>query len=248
MPAKVAVDYLKAVASQLGYAGSEIFPKQIQRCNKDDVGNWINLPYFGDTRTVVWWKQRTATGKLHPGENDIVTYLEFCERNAEIATEAWVVSSTDELRTEDATANSSLDWLDGPPCLQRLLTGDPERAAKVHAAHAAGKYKDDERDMRIAECEPQIAEGTRNTVFFNAAQYLYRKYGSREAVYEHLNAINILGEIGLCDKEIAGVSAGAERKQYGYQCNTEPLKSYCNRKLCKQRQFGVGTGYGRCRD
>ena len=215
MPAKTAVEYLKAVASQLGYAGCEIFPKQIRRFGKDDVGNWINLPYFGDTRTIVWWKKHTATGNLHPGENDIVSFLDFCERNAEIATAEYIARATTELRTEDASTDSSQDWLDGPPCLQRLLVGDPERAAKVRAAHAAGKYKDDDRDLRIAECDPQIADGTRNTVFFNAAQYLYRKYGSREAVYEHLNTINELGEIGLCTKEIAGVSAGAERSNTG---------------------------------
>ena len=31
--------------------------------------------------------------------------------------------------------------------------------------------------MLDAECRPQLAEGGRNIAFFNAAQYLFRKYG-----------------------------------------------------------------------
>ena len=34
-------------AAELGYSGVEIFPKQDEIRNKDDTGNWINMPYFG---------------------------------------------------------------------------------------------------------------------------------------------------------------------------------------------------------
>ena len=41
---------LKRWAALLGYAQAEIFPKQT-KIGGDNVGNWINLPYFGGDRT-----------------------------------------------------------------------------------------------------------------------------------------------------------------------------------------------------
>lgn len=34
-------------AAELGHSGVEIFPKQDEIRTKEDVGNWINMPYFG---------------------------------------------------------------------------------------------------------------------------------------------------------------------------------------------------------
>src|SRR5690606_20709252 len=34
-------------AAELGIGGSEIFPKQSYRAGPEDIGNWINMPYFG---------------------------------------------------------------------------------------------------------------------------------------------------------------------------------------------------------
>ena len=48
-PAIAAVDMvskLNEFAAQLGYGGSEIFPKQTSRANDLDRGNWINLCYW----------------------------------------------------------------------------------------------------------------------------------------------------------------------------------------------------------
>lgn len=36
-------------ASRLGVGGSEIFPKQSYRSGPDDIGNWINMPYYAGT-------------------------------------------------------------------------------------------------------------------------------------------------------------------------------------------------------
>jgi len=41
---------LRSIASVLGFSGKEIFPKQKKLNGKDDVGSWINLPYFGEMR------------------------------------------------------------------------------------------------------------------------------------------------------------------------------------------------------
>lgn len=49
-PAQRVRDILNDWAGWLGYGGSEIFPKQSYRSGPEDIGNWINLPYFGDHR------------------------------------------------------------------------------------------------------------------------------------------------------------------------------------------------------
>lgn len=41
---------LAQYAAVLGYPGIEIFPKQDALAGEGDVGNWINMPYFGNTR------------------------------------------------------------------------------------------------------------------------------------------------------------------------------------------------------
>ena len=41
------VNKLNEFAAQLGYGGVEIFPKQTNRANERDRGNWINLCYHG---------------------------------------------------------------------------------------------------------------------------------------------------------------------------------------------------------
>lgn len=49
--ARAVQTYLRGITATLGIAGVEVFPKQttilIQR---GDVGNWLNMPYFGNTR------------------------------------------------------------------------------------------------------------------------------------------------------------------------------------------------------
>ena len=42
---------LQQISGELGYAGSEIFPKEQEKIEKErgDVGNFLNLPYFGGT-------------------------------------------------------------------------------------------------------------------------------------------------------------------------------------------------------
>ena len=46
-PAESVRGVLMDWASALGYSGVEIFPKQSVLASKDDVGNWLNMPYFG---------------------------------------------------------------------------------------------------------------------------------------------------------------------------------------------------------
>ena len=49
-PAATFQKVLKNLSATLGFAGTEIFPKQTKLIGNDDVGSWLNLPYFGETR------------------------------------------------------------------------------------------------------------------------------------------------------------------------------------------------------
>ena len=49
-PAVTFQKVLKNLSATLGFAGTEIFPKQTKLIGADDVGSWLNLPYFGETR------------------------------------------------------------------------------------------------------------------------------------------------------------------------------------------------------
>lgn len=51
-PAGVVIDKLREWATILGHGKSEIFPKQKDRLSPDDLGNWINMPYFGGDLTT----------------------------------------------------------------------------------------------------------------------------------------------------------------------------------------------------
>ena len=69
IPAIDMVGKLNEFAAQLGYGGSEVFPKQISRANERDRGNWINICYHNGDKT-----ERYA---LHKGKK--LTLKEFVD-------------------------------------------------------------------------------------------------------------------------------------------------------------------------
>jgi hypothetical protein len=105
VPAKLMVARLTEWAAALGYGGVEIFPKQTSRQiteAKADVGNWINLPYFGNTRQCVY----------HGQDVGLETFLELAESRMitkEILEKIKIVSD-----------DEGSEFVDGPPCLQMM--------------------------------------------------------------------------------------------------------------------------------
>jgi len=240
--AKLAVEFMQNVCSQLGYSGSEIFPKQTSRASKDDTGNWINLPYFGESRRVVS-VVADDHGLFHPGPDDLDTFLLLAGEVAKQVTDVWLADFNRELKTERADADKTEDWYDGPPCIQKLFVGDTVREKKLRAKFDKGELTAEQLEKMLdAECRPQLAEGGRNIAFFNAAQYLFRKYGDAAdgKVREALNEANVKGNLGLPLNEIDLVVKQGKR-DYAYQCNREPMKCQCNRPLCRRREYGIGS-------
>lgn len=176
-------------AAALGYGGCEIFPKQTQRLSESDMGNWINLPYFGDSR---WCINKGKSVNLN-------AFLKVA--NASMINEEYL---------EAVVVTMGEDFIDGPPCLQHLTDQGPP-------------------------------EGTRNIVLANVAVYMRWKYGEgwEDNLVEY-NARKMKPPLG--NTEVQAILKSYSRKEYFYQCSTVPLCSFCNKRECLKREFGVGSG------
>ena len=47
-------------ASALGHVGVEVYPKQTELASKEDVGNWLNMPYFGGDMTTRFFHRHVS--------------------------------------------------------------------------------------------------------------------------------------------------------------------------------------------
>lgn len=176
-------------AAALGYGGCEIFPKQTQRVSENDMGNWINLPYYGDSRKCI-----------HNGKPvDLDKFLRIAND-----------SLIDAAFLEGVTVSMGEDFVDGPPCLQNLTEQGPP-------------------------------EGTRNVVLANVAVYMKWKY--EEDWEDNLVEYNFKKmDPPLVNSEVQAILKSYNTKEYFYQCATAPLSSFCNKRECLARKFGVGSG------
>ena len=85
-----------------------------------------------------------------------------------------------------------------------------------------------------------VPEGTRNTVLFNVCTYCQKKDpDSWQKMFDEIN--QKYSSPPLPSAEVVTIQKQHEKKEYQYQCSTEPLKSYCNKEICKKRKYGVGN-------
>ena len=96
---------LKQLAALLGFAGSEIFPKQAAaQWDRGDVGSWLNLPYFDGLKGTRY----ALSGDGSPLEfNEFLSYAESLRQSP-----AWFKEPITPLNDE---------LPQGPPCLQHLI-------------------------------------------------------------------------------------------------------------------------------
>lgn len=103
-PASKVRDLMNGYAAQLGYAGAEVFPKQAKllkgKDDKQQLGNWINLPYLGADETM--------------------RYGFYQGRKLSVA---GFLSLADKLRVsdDDMRAQAETEHPQAPPCVQRML-------------------------------------------------------------------------------------------------------------------------------
>ena len=122
---------LREIASALKLGTSEIFPKQRANIASEDVGNWVNMPYFGARRTTRYCV--AEHGKVLPVED----FVARCKARR--------------VSVEDfAKINASpMEVLPGaPPCLQRLAkdkvqTGSRDNGLFSFAVYAKKAFPND---------------------------------------------------------------------------------------------------------
>jgi hypothetical protein len=106
---------MTSCAAILGKAGCEIFPKQDSRANKDDIGNWINLPYHN----AVGISLRPA----YNAEGHDMTLDEFLDTVEQMR------GGLPDMKPVAKDEGGLLE--EGPPCLQHILSkgglGEGER-------------------------------------------------------------------------------------------------------------------------
>ena len=112
VPAESIRSILEEMASKLGVAGCEIFPKQnTLNIEKGDLGNWLNMPYYNGTRRGVLLKD----GKLQ--EFELPDFLAYAY-SKRLSPEDWnklighIQKNLEDLETVLQGA---------PPCIQYIL-------------------------------------------------------------------------------------------------------------------------------
>jgi len=114
IPASLMRQKLQMMASALGYAKAEIFPKQSTiKAERGDIGNFLNMPYHGGDRTV-----RYAIGDDGESltiENFIKEYDQYVQEEDQLR--EFLVVKQDK-KVEEA-------FPDGPPCLNTIIKNGP---------------------------------------------------------------------------------------------------------------------------
>jgi len=264
--ARLATEYLNAHAAQLGVSGCEVFPKQTERYSNEDIGNWINLPYFGDSRKAVLpIKEGSTYSYVDVGLDD---FLDVAEGASKDITDDWLIENT-VAQPASREFKEGVDlFYDGPPCLQRLIIGDPKKVERLEQRHnkkvkdksyrseAEEKRAGDWLEKQKAALAPQNLDNNRNNTFFNVALYLHRRLSPHDpdaplddaqakVLAEQIDDIHgdwrvATGNKGI-SKELPTIKKQGKTGKWGYSCTKEPLKSYCDRRTCLKRQFGIGT-------
>jgi len=114
-------------AAFLGYGGCEIFPKQTRLANKQDVGNWLNMPYFDADMTQ---RYVVLDGKPVLDVEEALSIFENCK-----------INPTDLLDIELPVDEDILAKYEGiPPCLELLLARGFPQGTRNEALFSLGVY------------------------------------------------------------------------------------------------------------
>jgi hypothetical protein len=189
--AKTMQSALRLMSIQLGLGGCEIFPKQIVRDTaKGEIGNWLNMPFFGNSRLGVGPKGKSLTA---------TAFVEHV-----------IVIEPDELSKIKVKVDEKT-FPDGPPCIQAICGGN-------------------------------ISENRNNTLM---AITTYLRLADPDNMNNRLYTFNeIRVKPPLSHDEVTGILKRNKANNYNYQCQQEPIKSYCNRPLCLTRKFGIQSAKG----
>jgi len=124
--AKLVIDKLREFAAQLGYGGTEIFPKQSSRVDNRDLGNWINIAYYGAMSEGGTDRYAIRNGKAIRKLEDFLKYAALMR-----------VDSKSLVKIDVPLSDL---FSDGPPCLQHLATFGFEQGGRNNSLYNIGVY------------------------------------------------------------------------------------------------------------
>jgi hypothetical protein len=127
VPASELQPKLVSLAALLGFAGSEVFPKQQQiLADRGDTGNFLNMPYFSGGLTTRYGYNNDGE-TLGPEE-----FLDFAE-GRKVTPDAFLGIETTHKKAEEILPK-------GPPCLQHLAAQGFGEGGRNNALFNLGVY------------------------------------------------------------------------------------------------------------
>lgn len=145
------------------------------------------------------------------------TTVRYAMRNGEPLSLSDAIMYIKDKKTTLSIANEFIDNLpfsDAPPCLQMVNILDPFERT-----------------------------GGRNNFLFSMGVYLKKKNEDffEQALYE----VNAGLRNGLEPKEVdATILSSLRRKDYSYKCKEAPCADFCHKKVCRNREYGIGKNEG----
>lgn len=171
----------------------EVFPKQ-QKIRPDDLGNWINLPYYGGDKTdryAVYQGKKLSLGQFL----DTADQLSLSHAGLES-------------REPELSPDSPIFFKDGPPCLQTLHTSGGFTAGNRNLGlynvgiYLKLKFPDDWEERAREYNEERLDPPLPDTEVDDVVRSLSRK----EYVYRCSDApIEAVCQKSACKKQLYGI-------------------------------------------
>ena len=111
-------------------------------------------------------------------------------------------------------AIEALPYNDAPPCIQRILISE----------------------------EVGGEDTGRNNFIFSFAVYAKKKWGN--GFEDYVKEVNEHFEVPLEDAVVEQTCASVRDHEYIYKCKDIPCNSYCDKPVCRKREFGLGKDKG----
>ena len=172
---------------------------------------------YGENKVEVFPKQEKAEGfgsaitlPYFNAENPY-TYLLDLDGNAIPFGEALIYIQKHSTSLEELKeCLDKLPYNDAPPCIQRALLSE----------------------------EVGSEDSGRNNFLFSFSVYAKKKYGSGFESY--VEEVNRNFECPLEDSVVEQILNSVKNNEYQYKCKDIPCNTFCDKTLCKRKEFGLG--------